>query len=260
MELGERIRQARLGAGLSQKALCGDRITRNMLSQIEHGAARPSMDTLSYLAERLSRPVSWFLEEDAVDVPGAALLAGVLERFRSGAWGEARESLRDYPWGDALLDQMAALLLAQCALTEAKQDALPAERLREAEQWAERSALGGGLRDALTWERCRQAGTLLPEELPSPQRVLLARYCLAHQGAEAAAAILDGDTTPEALVLLGDALTGMGDHAGAAERYTQALDGASEGEKESLYGKLEAAYLALEDYKSAYRYAKLQKK
>ena len=39
MELGEKLRQARLAAGLSQRQLCGDVITRNMLSQIESGAA-----------------------------------------------------------------------------------------------------------------------------------------------------------------------------------------------------------------------------
>ena len=32
MELGEKLRLARLEAGLSQRALCGDEITRNMLS------------------------------------------------------------------------------------------------------------------------------------------------------------------------------------------------------------------------------------
>ena len=47
MTLGEKIRQARLEAGLSQRQLCGDTVTRNMLSQIENGSARPSMDTLS---------------------------------------------------------------------------------------------------------------------------------------------------------------------------------------------------------------------
>lgn len=66
MELGEKILQARLEAGLSQRQLCGDAITRNMLSQIEHGTARPSMKTLAYLAERLGKPISYFLE-DAVD-------------------------------------------------------------------------------------------------------------------------------------------------------------------------------------------------
>ena len=66
MELGAKIKQARLEAGLSQRQLCGDTITRNMLSLIESGRARPSMDTLSYLAGQLGKPVSYFLEEQAV--------------------------------------------------------------------------------------------------------------------------------------------------------------------------------------------------
>lgn len=65
MELGEKLKQARLEAGLSQRQLCGDVITRNMLSQIENGAARPSMDTLRHLASRLGKSVSFFLEEEA---------------------------------------------------------------------------------------------------------------------------------------------------------------------------------------------------
>ena len=69
MELGERIRAARLEAGLSQRQLCGDTITRNMLSQIENGSARPSMDTLSVLAQRLGKTVSYFLEEQAITSP-----------------------------------------------------------------------------------------------------------------------------------------------------------------------------------------------
>jgi transcriptional regulator with XRE-family HTH domain len=65
MELGEKIRTARMAAGLSQRQLCGEEITRNMLSLIENGAARPSMKTLAYLAERLGKPLSFFLDEDA---------------------------------------------------------------------------------------------------------------------------------------------------------------------------------------------------
>ena len=61
MELGDKLRQARLDAGLTQRQLCGDRITRNMLSQIENGLARPSMQTLRYLAGQLKKPVSYFL-------------------------------------------------------------------------------------------------------------------------------------------------------------------------------------------------------
>ena len=62
MSLGEKLRQARMESGLSQRQLCGDEITRNMLSQIEHDTARPSMSTLQYLARRLGLPVSYFLE------------------------------------------------------------------------------------------------------------------------------------------------------------------------------------------------------
>ena len=65
MELGEKLRQARLEAGLSQRQLCGEEITRNMLSLIENGSAKPSMKTLSYLAQKLGKPLSFFLDENA---------------------------------------------------------------------------------------------------------------------------------------------------------------------------------------------------
>ncbi len=67
MELGEKIKQARLEAGLSQRQLCGEEITRNMLSLIENGAAKPSMKTLTVLARRLGKPVSYFLDDNAPD-------------------------------------------------------------------------------------------------------------------------------------------------------------------------------------------------
>ena len=65
MDLGQRLKNARLEAGLSQRQLCGDVITRNMLSQIENGSAKPSMDTLRYFSQILGKPISFFLEEDA---------------------------------------------------------------------------------------------------------------------------------------------------------------------------------------------------
>lgn len=266
MELGERIRQARIGAGLSQRALCGEQITRNMLSQIENGTARPSIDTLQYLAARLNRPVSWFLQEDAVDSAGTACLRKALGLYEAGRWEEARTVLLTYAWGDALLDPMAALLLAQCALAIARQS--PAEdaaaALKEAEEASGRTTLGGeGLQWALYWERCRQAGALLPpgDRLAPEERFLLARFCLDHEGAGTAAALLEEQTGWEARMLLGDAFQRMGAPSQAAGAYEQALASAgTEEEKAALYPRLEAAYLALEDYKNAYYYAKMQKK
>ena len=74
MDLGQKIKAARLEMGLSQRQLCGAFMTRNMLSLIENGSARPSMDTLRYLAQGLQKPVSYFLEEQAVTSPNELMM------------------------------------------------------------------------------------------------------------------------------------------------------------------------------------------
>lgn len=63
MTLGQKLRQARLERGLTQKQLVGDQITRNMLSKIENDSATPSMRTLEFLARQLNLPVSYFLSD-----------------------------------------------------------------------------------------------------------------------------------------------------------------------------------------------------
>ena len=64
MTLGEKIKSARCELKLTQSALCQDKITRNMLSEIECGRATPSLDTLRYLASELKIPVEYFLSDD----------------------------------------------------------------------------------------------------------------------------------------------------------------------------------------------------
>ena len=97
MELGEKIRQARLAAGLSQRQLCGEEITRNMLSLIENGSAKPSMKTLSYLASQLGKPLSWFLDDQSEQerqlAQGAELLRRAGEALGEGKQELARELL-----------------------------------------------------------------------------------------------------------------------------------------------------------------------
>lgn len=107
MELGEKLRLARLEAGLSQRQLCGEEITRNMLSQIEHGTAKPSMKTLTYLASRLEKPVGYFLDEDVRQLPGHELLEGI------GLLGSAEEAIAQgkYPYARQLLERAAEALL-----------------------------------------------------------------------------------------------------------------------------------------------------
>ena len=93
MELGEKIRLARTAAGLSQRQLCGEEITRNMLSQIESGKARPSMTTLQYLAARLDKSVSYFLEDSAS--PSTTALEQARQAYRQGQFQPALEQLEN---------------------------------------------------------------------------------------------------------------------------------------------------------------------
>ncbi len=56
--LGKKLKEARLAKKMTQAEVVGNFITRNMLSQIESGAAMPSVKTLSYLAGVLDIPLS----------------------------------------------------------------------------------------------------------------------------------------------------------------------------------------------------------
>jgi transcriptional regulator with XRE-family HTH domain len=115
MELGQKIRQARLAAGLSQRQLCGEEITRNMLSLIEHGTARPSMKTLTLLAQRLGKPMSYFLDENAQEPSGLIGSAEALCQAEA-----ALEAGKDI-YAAQLLEQVdSPLLLRQKLLLSAR--------------------------------------------------------------------------------------------------------------------------------------------
>src|SRR6478752_963417 len=51
--LGERLRQLRVAAGLTQTDIAGDRFSKEYISQIERGKTRPTSDTIEWLALRL---------------------------------------------------------------------------------------------------------------------------------------------------------------------------------------------------------------
>ena len=127
MDIGARIKQARLEAGLSQRQLCGEVITRNMLSLIESGRARPSMDTLRYFAGVLGKPMGYFLEEQAVTSPNQQVMEAAENALKSGDFSGVLEILKDYKEGDGLFDgrknavqAMACTALAQQAHAQGK--------------------------------------------------------------------------------------------------------------------------------------------
>ncbi len=53
VRLGERLRQLRVAAGLTQSELAGKRFSKEYVSQIERGKTRPARETVEWLAERL---------------------------------------------------------------------------------------------------------------------------------------------------------------------------------------------------------------
>lgn len=121
MELGEKLRQARLEAGLSQRQLCGEEITRNMLSQIENGSAKPSMGTLVYLAGRLGKPVSYFLDEAAVVSPNREVMESARRLYDAGEYAQGLLALEAYRETDDVYDRERELLLVLMLLGRAEE-------------------------------------------------------------------------------------------------------------------------------------------
>ncbi len=257
MELGERLRQARQEAGLSQRQLCGDTITRNMLSQIENGSARPSMDTLRELAARLGKPMGYFLEEQAVISPNLA----VMERARQKEGKEVLEELEAYQAPDAVFDRERWLLEALTCLDMARQ-ALDAGKKEYAGALLERAGKAGGHTVYYTpeLERRRQllayeAGFLPAEEVNTDEweLFLIAKAFLAENVPEKCIGIMqtiDG-LEEEHHFILGQAYLLLSQYEQAIGHFRQA-----EGyDPQAVFAGLEKCYSALEDYKQAYFYA-----
>ena len=256
MELGEKIKAARLEKGLSQRQLCGDVITRNMLSQIENGAAGPSMGTLRYLAAKLEQPLSYFLDEPAVLSPNQALM----EQARNADPAEALTVLQDYRPDDPIFDREKYLLEAMCAMALAEQ-ALRDGKKPYAAELLYRAARAGARTPYYTpeWERKRLAllyradpDRALGEPLPDDEERLL-RAHRALDGGDCAMCIglLTGQDQPEAYLLTGRAFMEQGRYADAAA----VLQKAEPALKNAVYPLLEQCFRETEDFKKAYEYA-----
>ena len=89
-QIGQRIREARHRAGLTQQQLAGDRYTKAYVSALETGIARPSMVALRYLSERLGLPASHFIDE----AHPAWTRLEVDMKLAAGDWQEAADGYR----------------------------------------------------------------------------------------------------------------------------------------------------------------------
>lgn len=257
MELGERIRRARLDAGLSQKQVCGEVITRNMLSQIENGVASPSVATLRYLAQQLGTTVSFLLGEPSQQLAGASRLEQARAAFRSGNFSQTL-SLLSQGAPDAALQEEWQLLSYLAALEQArkeqKQGRLPGAQqlLRSLEE-----VHGAYITRPLRLERlrllalCGDPAPLPPDDLPLLHR---ARAALNDGDAEQAVLLLSAaqeQEDPQWQLLRGHADFARGLYATAAACYRRA----EEAYPKEVIPLLETCYKEMGDFQQAYAYA-----
>ncbi len=265
MELGKRLKQARLEKGLSQRQLCGEEITRNMLSQIENGSAKPSMTTLEYLARELNKPISYFLEEQAVTSPNQQIMTQARQAFSQQDYGQIPALLENYQGPDEvfdsekyLLESLSKISLACQAFDQGK--TLYAQALLEqAKKAGERTPYYTAATERqrlltlyqLRPEQAPQLEGLLPED--DREQLLHAEAALISKEYARCAGILDGVSgfSLRWQLLRGQAALGLKDYPKATECFLRA-----EGAYPTACAKaLETCYRELGDYKNAYLYA-----
>lgn len=264
MTLGEKIKQARLEAGLSQRQLCGEEVTRNMLSQIENGAAKPSMATLSYFASRLGKPVSFFLEEEVVRSPNQELMSRAREALFAGRGHEALEALANYRRPDPVFDAEESLLRYLAALAQAEEELQKGHAAYAARILEEMDVLQGSYcaeelerRRLLLLAKARpQLRKEICDKLPDLDEELLlrARVALDRGEFDRCAGLLEAARDTESATwnfLRGELYLTAEQYAPAAACYHKA-----ETEyPEKCAPRLERCYRELGDFKQAYFYA-----
>lgn len=274
MTLGEKLRQVRVERGLSQAQVAGTQITRNMLSQIEHDQASPSVKTLLYLAETLDISAGWLLEEDGsgrLDEQARLL-------FQKRDYASSLELLLS----QQRLSEEARLILFRSALRYGRQ-LLDDGKIEEAEKTMKAVLLidGSYISD---WDGLKARGILcecamrqghdsaeafaqylaLYEScgIEREKRLLAAQYHLAARRPEDAENELRacGQEDTKVRILCGAAAVQKGNYEAALEilRGLETETRMTNAERESMYSLLERCYKELEDYKMAYHYASLR--
>jgi tetratricopeptide (TPR) repeat protein len=99
LRLGERLRQLRAAAGMTQTDLAGDRFSKEYVSQIERGKTRPTRETIDWLAQRLGVDPGFLANGVSADERGRADAAlaraeALLEARRNQEALEEFESVR----------------------------------------------------------------------------------------------------------------------------------------------------------------------
>lgn len=119
MSIGEKIKKLRNNLGMTQSELCGDYITRNMLSQIENGIAKPSIDTVTYIADKLGVPAGFLLTDtdDLLAFQKLTCIDTLRDLYTQNKFSECAEICERLPG----CDDEIALILSNCYLNIGKE-------------------------------------------------------------------------------------------------------------------------------------------
>lgn len=268
MSIGSRIYQARVERNLSQRALAGETITRNMLSLLEHDQANPSLETLRYLADRLGKPVSYFLEEPGGEPAGGGGLSEARQALRDGEFGRCLELLEQPP---QLPGAERELIWAEAVLGAAEQAAgegRPGDARAMLEQGEARfrrcpyaQAYYQARRNLLLARTAEDPHGLkaAADHLPDVDELLIQRARAAlHDGKPArAAALLDAAEDRQSVrwnILRGDAAFDQQDWSQALRYYHKAEPEAPRQVRRGL----QLCYEKLRNFEKAYYYATME--
>src|SRR5438876_3170262 len=94
--LGERLRQLRVAAGLTQSELAGERFSKEYVSQIERGKTRPTDETIGWLAARLGVDTGFLSNGVSSEDRGRveATLARAEALLGAGSFADAAEAFQ----------------------------------------------------------------------------------------------------------------------------------------------------------------------
>ena len=253
-QIGERIRKARTEAGLSQAQLGTPHFTRAYVSAIELGKVRPAMKSLEFLADKLGKPTSYFMEDEAAEkrrTERVALVARSNQLISEGKATEAiglLESLMKRPVAPA--ERAAIQRSLGRAYTQSQRASEATAVLNEALRFFK------GSNDEEQIARTRaQLGAAMLE---------LRTYSEAQQELESARAFMSKSDVKDPLLKvhtlynLGVSFYMRGDYRAAAQQFDRAArEGADVGDirwQAGLFAGMGMSYSKLEDFEAAVTY------
>jgi transcriptional regulator with XRE-family HTH domain len=174
--VGDRIRQARARASLTQAQVAKGRYTAAYISALERGLAKPSMAALTFLSERLGVSIPDLVSEDR---PAAGRLEADL-LLASGKWQEALDRY------DGLLDVAGDDRRQRAELLRGRAEALyrlgrGRDAIRPAAEAAELFDGLGSPADA-AWARYWLASAHYKDDNPAEARSILQELLAAERG------------------------------------------------------------------------------